>query len=447
MLGDNWKRMGRASITFFISLSLTIIVTTAYVTNITSLEQTKMALFVSTQADKVERVLEKLMYKTQALSALVIQNDGEVHDFERIAATIVDDPSIRNIILAPKGIVTQVYPLEGNESVIGLDYFSDKDGNKEAIQAKESGNLVLGGPFNLVQGGQAMVGRYPVYYGDIKNEENFWGIVSVTLNYPQALNGAELDQLRFHGFAFEIWRISPDTGEKQIIANSDYDYQKGASYIEQRMDFMNAEWYFKLSPIKAWYQYPETWIFLFSGLLISVTVALLVLHNYDLNKLGRKLEEGSFQDGLTGAYNRRGLFRELEHLIHKKRASFVLCYIDLDKFKRVNDNFGHYIGDELLNTFVTAARKYIGKNDLIARIGGDEFIIIFTDTDDKHQSDQILKQIEAELFLMKKDSMNQKIAITFSVGMAVFPDDGTSSDELIRNADARMYEIKSAKRS
>lgn len=442
---NKWKRMSRATITFFISFFVTIIVTTAYVANITSLDQTKMVLLISTQADKVERVLEKLLYKTQALSALVIQNNGEVRDFNRTAATIVDDPSIRNILLAPNGIVTQVYPLEGNETVIGFDFFSDKEGNKEARQAKESGNLVLGGPFNMVQGGQALVGRYPVYYGNMKTDENFWGIVSVTLDFPNALNGAELDQLRFHGFAFEIWRISPDTGERQIIANSNYDYQKDAPFVEQRMDFMNAEWYFKLSPIKAWYQYPETWIFLLCGLLISLAVALLVLHNYDLNQLGRKLEEGSFQDDLTGVYNRRGLFRELDNLIDKKRKPFVLCYIDLDKFKSVNDTYGHYAGDELLKTFATVVPKHIGKKDLIARIGGDEFIIIFTNTDDKHRSSQILEHIEAELFLTEKDSMNQKIKVSFSVGIVVFPDNGKSPDELIKNADVKMYEYKTAK--
>lgn len=85
--------------------------------------------------------------------------------FLQVEATIMYDLAIRNVIIAPDGVVSNVYPLEGNEKVIGLDYFSDKEGNIEAMLAKETGQLVLGEPFNLVQGGQALVGRLPVYVG------------------------------------------------------------------------------------------------------------------------------------------------------------------------------------------------------------------------------------------------------------------------------------------
>lgn len=93
--------------------------------------------------------------RQEILSALVIQSDGEVKDFESVAATIVDDPAIRNVILAPAGIVSHVYPLKGNERVLGLNYFLEGEGNREAVMAKKFGQLVLGGLFNLVQGGQA----------------------------------------------------------------------------------------------------------------------------------------------------------------------------------------------------------------------------------------------------------------------------------------------------
>lgn len=77
----------------------------------------------------------------------MIQSDGEVKDFESVAATIVDDPAIRNVILAPAGIVSHVYPLKGNERVLGLNYFLEGEGNREAVMAKKFGQLVLGGPF------------------------------------------------------------------------------------------------------------------------------------------------------------------------------------------------------------------------------------------------------------------------------------------------------------
>lgn len=190
MISHNIKRILSFVVVFCIAMLLSVLVTFAYTQNKIKLEHSQMQQVATTSATKVGNVLSKLLYKTQVLSALVIQNDGEIRDFERIAATIVDDPSIKNIILAPNGVVSSVYPLAGNEQVVGLNYFTDKDGNKEAMLAKITGKLILGGPFNLVQGGQALVGRLPVYLTNAQGEKSFWGLVSVTLNYPQALEAA-----------------------------------------------------------------------------------------------------------------------------------------------------------------------------------------------------------------------------------------------------------------
>jgi len=123
------------------------------------------------------------------LSALVIQNDGEIENFKQVAAIIIDDPAILNVLIAPSGVVSDVYPLQGNEAVIGLDFFGEGAGNKEAVMAKETGQLVFGGPFDLVQGGQALVGRLPVWIDMPDGNNAFWGLVSVTLKFPQILDG------------------------------------------------------------------------------------------------------------------------------------------------------------------------------------------------------------------------------------------------------------------
>lgn len=110
---------------------------------------------------------------------------------------------------------------------------------------------------------------------DGKGGKLFWGLVSVTLKFPQALNGAELDKLAELGLAYEIWRISPDTNKKQIIARSDYAYNKDAPYLEMPLDILNAHWFFRLSPVKLWYQYPESWLYISLGVLVSFLLATL----------------------------------------------------------------------------------------------------------------------------------------------------------------------------
>lgn len=185
-------------------------------------EHSKVEMIILNQSNKITNVLSKLLYKTQTLASLIIQNNGEIVNFEKAAVAIVDDPAILNVLLAPNGIVQHVYPLEGNEAVLGLNFFSEGSGNKEAVHAKNTGEMVLGGPFPLIQGGDAIVGRLPIFLADENGKKNFWGLVSVTLKFPQALAGAELNTLSERGLGYEIWRISPDTNKRQVIAASPY---------------------------------------------------------------------------------------------------------------------------------------------------------------------------------------------------------------------------------
>lgn len=427
---------------FLASFLVCLCFTGIYIQNKCQLEYSQMEHLALTKTSKLNDVISKLLYRTQTLSALVIQNNGEIKNFEQVAATIIDDPAIKNLILAPNGVVSHVYPLEGNEQVLGFDYFSAAEGNKEAVIAKDFQQLVLGGPFNLVQGGQALVGRLPVYIGKNKTQKQFWGLVSVTLNYPQALSGAELEQLKNQGFAYEIWRINPDTDERQIIASSNYTYNKNSRYVEQSMTILNADWVFRLSPIKNWYEYNETWIYSFLGLLISLLLAFLVMHNYDLKQMKVELEELTFHDPLTGILNRRGIFRILDSLLTDSNKKFILCYIDLNKFKYVNDTFGHNTGDKILQQFVYIIKKQMNKQHEFARMGGDEFILIFKNTGDINESAKFFEQLAEEF--QKTISVNaiHKINLSFSMGKAVYPVDGETIDDLIAVADSAMYEEK-----
>lgn len=415
------------------------LITSAYMINRSKLERIQMQQLASGKADKVSHVLTELLYKTHILEAFVEQNDGNIDNFDSIASTIVDSQEIRNVLLAPEGKVEYVYPLEGNESVLGLDFFSESAGNKEAILARDTGELVLGGPFDLVQGGQALVGRLPIY---IKNHEpEFWGIASVTLNYPEALAQADLKQLKNEGFAFEIWRVSPDTGEEQIIASSGYEYNN-RNYVEYPMDILNAKWYFRLSPIRYWYQFPETWIFLISGLVISTLIGFLFLHNYDLNHVRKELEILSLHDSLTGIYNRRGGFMQLEALV-KKNKSFALCYLDLNKFKYINDKHGHDSGDKALKIFADIVVKQLDKDQQIfARIGGDEFIIVMKSINDLKDTGVFFEKLDTVLAASIPIFHGEEMKLSYSMGCALFPQDGTSVDELITIADTNMYHAK-----
>lgn len=442
MTKEQKKRFRGFCLSFAVAFTIGALVTSLYLDNRMKQEYSEMEQLVITRSNKINNVISKLLYKTQVLSSLISQTGGEIMDFDSVASTLVDDPSIRNVILAPGGVVKYVYPFEGNESVIGLDYFSEAEGNVEAIQARDTGKLVLGGPFNLIQGGQAIVGRVPVYIGE---DKHFWGIASITLNYPQVLDGAELEQLKQQGYAYEIWRISPDTNQKQIISSSDYEYHKSAQFVETPIDMINAQWYFKLSPIMAWYQFPETWAFIIVTLCISLLIGFLIVHTYDLSVMKKKLEKLSLDDPLTSILNRRGGIQVMESLI-SRGTSFVLCYLDLNKFKQINDRYGHNVGDMVLKRFTEEFINNMPEEGVsFARVGGDEFMLIFEGIEDVQKTEEVFNNVR-KAFENGIVHMGDEIFITFSIGYSVYPTDGGNVDELVALADGKMYEDKHGSR-
>ena len=153
-------------------------------------------------------------------------------------------------------------------------------------------------------------------------------------------------------------------------------------------------------------------------------------------------------DALTGLPNRMSFMERLDRQIDRARAanrSMALLFVDLDHFKRVNDSLGHLIGDQLLQTVAARISASLRANDVVARFGGDEFIVLLDDAsrDDVAQvAHKLLRAIELPI-----DAEGRDLSVTPSVGIAMFPHDGTTPTELIKNADTAMYIAKSRGRA
>ena len=143
MLTKKNKRKFLFAGVFMVSICICFSITSLYVYNKGKMEYAQMQQTVLVNGNKVNNVITKLLYKTQVLAALVVQNDGGIEDFEKVAATLVDDPAIKNVLIAPDGVVSKVYPMEKNEAVLGRNFFEKGDGNVEAIQAPNTSWPVL----------------------------------------------------------------------------------------------------------------------------------------------------------------------------------------------------------------------------------------------------------------------------------------------------------------
>jgi len=125
----------------------------------------------------------------------------------------------------------------------------------------------------------------------------------------------------------------------------------------------------------------------------------------------------------------------------KDGTRLVLMFIDVDDFKLINDTYGHSVGDRVLTGVANNLKSCIRSNDIVARIGGDEFLILLpeiSDLDDsKHVAQKIVSSVQIPLPITGDDTK-----LTLSIGMSVFPDDGNDVLELMRQADKAMYSVK-----
>lgn len=161
----------------------------------------------------------------------------------------------------------------------------------------------------------------------------------------------------------------------------------------------------------------------------------------DRIKAEEKMHYFVYYDALTGLPNRKKVLEDINTLIKNENEIFAVLFIDLDGFKSINDNFGHQVGDSVLKTVAIRLKKVIGTNDVVSRIGGDEFIIILGKISSKLYIEEIADKIQKTL---KKPIIHNdnNLFVGASIGVSIFPEHGINSDSLIKNADIAMYEVK-----
>jgi diguanylate cyclase (GGDEF)-like protein len=163
----------------------------------------------------------------------------------------------------------------------------------------------------------------------------------------------------------------------------------------------------------------------------------------ELRRYQRSILEGALRDPLTGLANRRAFFEHCEQalgLAKRERHELFVAYLDLDEFKPINDRLGHEQGDALLRAVAQRLEATVGSDGLVARVGGDEFVICFSRINQTHVETLIrsLEQSLREPFALATEN----VQIGVSVGLAAFPNDGESIEALLRVADTEMYQRK-----
>ncbi len=224
-------------------------------------------------------------------------------------------------------------------------------------------------------------------------------------------------------FYIELWRTIDGKG-----------YWEGEIYNRHKDGGIYTEW-IRISSIKDEKNRTTNYIALISD----------ITHKKSTEE---QLLKHAHHDPLTGAHNRLSFDQRFRHdlaLAERNNRKLAILYIDLDKFKPINDTYGHQAGDVVLQKVVERISSKIRDTDTLARLGGDEFVVLLSEIEDYENAEQIAHTIKIAVALPIPYD-DTPLSLTASIGIAVYPRDGSSVSVLLNSADRSMYEAKQAQK-
>ena len=367
--------------------------------------------------------------------------------------------------------IVYLEPFAGrNLLAFGFDMYSEERRRAAMAQARDGNQAVMSRKTTLVQEGAAahvqagFLIYLPVYRNGAPHEtiaerrENLLGWVYAPFRMDDLMRGIE-------GVRIGLLDVEIFDGENPDRADLMYDGDKTFQGLEragkfrhvQWLDIAGRQWLIIVSSLPAYeeqqYGADRAGLILRGGISISLLLGLLTW--VFLDDRARALQAAdqamrlALYDALTGLPNRKLMQERLTQAIAKARRDHdmvALLFIDLDKFKPVNDEYGHAIGDLLLKDVAERLHHCMRASDTVARIGGDEFVALLTQADGKRgagiAADKILHALTQPF-----DVSGHRLEIAASIGVALYPEHGEDLNTLLKSADMAMYAAKNSGRS
>ncbi len=378
------------------------------------------------------RIENKINIQTQNSDILEVLStidniDTDSEKFSLIAEAMYNDELTHTIALEPDGIITQIYPLEGNEINLNKNVFIDNLTSIDSKIAKEQTSTIISGPFTLFQGETGLIIRNPIY-----NDSTFWGFSTFVMRLENLLDSAGIYTLQNLGYEYNL--TTNYEGNSKIASQSE-NFNPNYALFEE-INLSGNVWELGLyNKDKIYYTLVTGTFWFFIILVINIVIWRILKES---EKARAKLKNRLETDALTKAYNRVKLESNLKDL---QNSIFALFFIDLNKFKPVNDTYGHEMGDKLLIAYVRRLQSSFKINKTIYRLGGDEFVITIPDiSSDKNAT--VLKNRIVELSSQPFSIDGVELNISASVGYAL-SNEAEDSETLLKIADSNMYDEKS----
>ena len=307
-------------------------------------EKLKATYTAESTVSRVESQLSKYLAESDLMKQIVEKEyDIDNEQFDKLAELMQEDEDVIEAReLAEDGVVSRIYPMEGNEAAMGLDMLQNPARKKEARLARLSGEYTIAGPYELVQGGTGALLFDPAYITDQNGEEKFWGFSILVMNWDNFIQEVELEKLEEAGYDYQIWKKDLYTGEKIIIDESENSNLNNS--LEVACSVPNDTWYFEIVPENGWITVSQK-VF---GVIISIALAVMASVGYWQYKMRRykdilheeELEKAAIEARMANEAKTRFLFY-MSHDIRTPMNAIIgfadLLEKHLDDKKRVID--------------------------------------------------------------------------------------------------------------
>ena len=338
---------------------------------------------------------------------------------------------VNNVGILKDTTIVWNYPYEANKSSIGVDLAKNEKQKGQILAVKESLKPLFQGPIDLVQGGRGFSIRSPI----LNPDGSYWGQASIILK-------ADI-------FIQTIQEYEKNLGIQTILLNGDEVVYGDSALLNESVYWFELDdeifvWSVGMKVIEdQTYTKVRIYFMFILGAVIFITITSAMYMFVRANDL---IKHEALHDHLTGLRNRNSLDETMAQVFaasNRNHYKVGVLLLDLNKFKAINDTYGHAVGDIVLKDAAKKLKHHARSDEMIFRVGGDEFLLVVPVVEDFTVLMAIRERLRANLsYILDVDGY--KIQITCSIGCAIYKDDGDTFDDLFKAADQRMYKDKNS---
>lgn len=388
-----------------------------------------------TYGQRIENDIENGIEITDTLKQVLINGNGQIINFSKIAENLMSY-SIQSVQLAPNGVVTEIYPEEGNETG-KIDLLKDSKRGEISNYAKDHNITIIQGPIKLKQGGSGLVVRNPIYLEDKNGQEYFWGFTIAVLRVPEIFEDSTNALSKFK-YNYRLSREASVLDKKYVEVDANCD--KMIRPVTYNLTVGKEKWKLEIMPRAGWSNSTTLYLIFFGGLSLVLLLTGLTIVLFLLDERRVELKELANKDGLTKLYNRYGFDEMAEKMISKNpKEHCVAVLLDVDDFKLINDMYGHAYGDKALISLSENMQKFFPSSALLGRNGGDEFCILLSNCTMEEVKESLIEFTKTPKTFSYK---GQTYSFCISLGYAEYPNNAIERSQLMRCADTALYEVK-----